>query len=140
MSDRAPTERSEDTRLTELLAGLDARRRPGSYTLLEADPRFDDDEIEALLREDEGVSVVVSVDAAARLGKDVSFRAAWLTLGVASDVTDVGLTAAVSSALARASIPCNVLAGLHHDHLLVPDDEATRALAILDQLRTSASS
>ncbi len=140
MTDRAPTRRSEDHRLTELLAALDAKRRPGTYTLLAADPRFGAEEIEALIREDEGVSVVVSIHAAERLGTAVGFRAAWLTLGVTSDVRDVGLTAAVSSALARASIPCNVLAGLHHDHLLVPDEDAAQALAILDDLRSSAAS
>ena len=46
----------------------------------------------------------------------------------------VGLTAAVSTALADAGISCNVLAGFHHDHLVVPADRATDALALLSAL------
>ena len=46
-------------------------------------------------------------------------------------LTAVGLTAAVSTALARAGISCNVIAGYHHDHLLVPADRADEALHVL---------
>ena len=48
----------------------------------------------------------------------------------------VGLTATVSTALARAGIPANMIAGFHHDHLLVRRDEAERAL---DALRALAA-
>jgi len=55
-------------------------------------------------------------------------------LDVNSALDAVGLTAAVSSALAAHGIPCNVLAGYHHDHLLVPIERAELAIAILDAL------
>ena len=45
---------------------------------------------------------------------------AWLTLSIQSSLEAVGLTAAVSARLAERDIACNVLAGYHHDHLLVP--------------------
>ena len=48
----------------------------------------------------------------------------------------VGLTAAVARALADEGVPCNVLAGAMHDHLLVPEDDAARALDALRRLRT----
>jgi hypothetical protein len=32
-------------------------------------------------------------------------------------------------------IPCNVLAGFHHDHLLVPVDKADHCIAVLSALR-----
>ena len=51
----------------------------------------------------------------------------------------VGLTAAVSRALADAGLSCNVLAGLHHDHLLVPAGRAEEALAVLRELSRAAA-
>ena len=59
------------------------------------------------------------------------FRAAWLSLGVHSALDAVGLTAAVATALARHGIACNVLAGFHHDHLLVAAERRDDALAVL---------
>ena len=46
----------------------------------------------------------------------------------------MGLTAAVGKALTEARISCNVLAGFHHDHLLVPVADAARALEVLAEL------
>ena len=62
------------------------------------------------------------------------FRAAWITLEVHSDLNAVGLTAAVSGALARAGISCNVVAAACHDHLFVPVEAAPAALACLESL------
>ena len=70
--------------------------------------------------------------AAERAGQPVVVRLAWLTLTVHSSLEAIGLTAAVSARLADEGIACNVLAGYHHDHLLVPverADDAVRALA-----------
>ena len=89
---------------------------------------------EASIRETEGVTYVLpraQADARA-LGYD--FIAAWLTLDVHSALDAVGLTATVSSVLAECGIPCNVLAGLHHDHLLVAADRRDDALAALERL------
>jgi hypothetical protein len=41
------------------------------------------------------------------------------------------LTAAFSATLGKAGIPCNVLAGFHHDHILVPVDLAQQAIDVL---------
>jgi hypothetical protein len=90
-----------------------------------------------MIVENEGVTSVVSVSDAERLGVTPEFVAAWLTLDVNSALDAVGLTAAVSSALAAGGIACNVLAGYHHDHLLVPEDDAARAVSILVGLRPS---
>ena len=46
----------------------------------------------------------------------------------------VGLTAAVSTALADADLSCNVIASYHHDHLLVPADRGAEAIAVLSDL------
>jgi len=58
---------------------------------------------------------------------------------VHSSLEALGLTAAVSAALTEAHISCNVLAGFHHDHLLVPVADADRALEILHELAASSS-
>ena len=89
----------------------------------------------ATIAEDEGITTVLSLADAERLGARPEFVAAWLTLEVRSALDAVGLTAAVASALAAENIACNVLAGYHHDHLLVPVDEAERSIAVLNALR-----
>lgn len=95
--------------------------------------------IVASVREPEGLSVVMRESDAFALGLPIAFTAAWITLAVHSDLAAVGLTAAVSSALAQAGIGCNVIAGVHHDHLFVPADLASRAMGVLEALQRSAA-
>ena len=47
----------------------------------------------------------------------------------------LGLSRVVSPRLAAEGIPANVLAGFHHDHILVPADRADDAIAALRSLR-----
>ena len=88
----------------------------------------------ATIHEDEGPTYVVTVDAARSAGAPIVFEAVWLTLTVHSALESVGLTAAFSAALGAAGIACNVLAGYHHDHLLVPAGRADDATAVLRAL------
>ena len=119
-----------------MLRHLTVTVRPGRFTVVQADGTVAlGDGVEAVLREQEGTTVVDTVEAAAREGWDVGFEAAWLTLDVHSALEAVGLTAAVATALAAEAIPCNVLAGYHHDHLLVPADRVDDAEACLARLR-----
>lgn len=119
-----------------MLGHLTVTVRPGRFTVVQADGTVAlGDGVEAVLREQEGTTVVATVEAAAREGWDVGFEAAWLTLDVHSALEAVGLTAAVATALAAEAIPCNVLAGYHHDHLLVPVDRVDAAVACLARLR-----
>jgi predicted N-acetyltransferase YhbS len=90
--------------------------------------------IEAAVREAEGLTVVLPRSEADTLGLQYDFVASWITLQVHSALEAVGLTAAVSAALTSAKISCNVLAGFHHDHLLVPVADAPRAMAVLAEL------
>ena len=76
--------------------------------------------IAAAVREAEGLTVVLPRAEADSLGLSYDFVGAWITLQVHSSLEAIGLTAAVSAALTEAKISCNVLAGFHHDHLLVP--------------------
>src|SRR5918993_386972 len=74
----------------------------------------------AVMREAEGVTLVLTEEDALTRGLEPSFRAEWITLNVQSDLQAVGLTAAFSRALADANISCNVIAGAYHDHIFVP--------------------
>jgi hypothetical protein len=71
-----------------------------------------------------------------RVRSSEPFRA--ITLSVHSSLEAVGLIVAVSRALADAGIPANVIAGYHHDHVLVPTDRAAEALRALGALSRSA--
>ncbi|GAM58533.1 hypothetical protein JCM19231_1998 [Vibrio ishigakensis] len=46
----------------------------------------------------------------------------------------MGLTAAVSSALAAEEISANVIAAYYHDHVFVPVDKTKEALEVLQGL------
>jgi hypothetical protein len=67
-------------------------------------------------------------------GLPYDFVACWITLTVHSDLEAVGLTAAFATALGERGISCNVIAGLHHDHLLVPVERKDDALKALRRL------
>lgn len=88
----------------------------------------------ATVLEDEGLTLVLPRAQAERADLPFGFVAARITLRVSSELTAVGLTAALSGRLARAGIACNVIAGLHHDHLFVPWDRGEEALALLADL------
>ena len=125
-----------ETDLDHMLATLTVSRREGTYVFVTVDePVPLGDGVEAVLTEQEGITVVATVGAAGRAGWAFEFEAAWLTLDVHSALDAVGLTAAFSAALGAAGIPCNVLAGFHHDHLLVPVDRAGDAISCLEALR-----
>ncbi|MCU0255110.1 MAG: flavin reductase [Vicinamibacterales bacterium] len=91
----------------------------------------------ATFREREGDSAILDRRDADRAGLAYGGTYRQISLDVASELDTVGLTAAVSAALARASIPCNVVAATRHDHLFVPSADANRALAVLRALQAA---
>ncbi|MGB3829083.1 MAG: ACT domain-containing protein [Ornithinimicrobium sp.] len=129
---------SGEVRLSELLRFMSARVRQGSFVFVTVDEQPADVEVLASVVEAEGLSLVLSQQDADRLGLRYDFRAGWITLQVHSALEAVGLTAAVSAALTEQGISCNVIAGHHHDHLLVPLDRTEEALAVLRELSGSA--
>lgn len=84
--------------------------------------------------EAEGLTLVLPKAEADAAGLRYDYKASWITLRVRSALDVVGLTAAVASALASAGLSCNVVAGFHHDHLFVPQERASEAMAILQDL------
>lgn len=124
---------SGETDLATLLASMEPELRPGEYVYVVVDD-LDGVEPEATVREPEGLSAVLTRERADALGLPYDYVAAWITLRVHSALAAVGLTAAVSRALAQAGLSCNVIAGYHHDHLLVPAGCGEEALAVLRRL------
>jgi len=127
-----------ETDLDKMLASLRVERRPGVFTyvavavptpgLLAA--------AHAMVTEGETTTLVLPLEAAQRAGFTVDLEMAWLSLTVQSSLEAVGLTAAFAATLGEVGIPCNVLAGFHHDHILVPADRADDAI---DALTVSSS-
>jgi uncharacterized protein len=122
-----------ETDLDAMLATLAVQRRPGVFTYIAVEVPTPGlvAAAHAMVKEGALTTIVLPVDAAERAGQLVTVRFAWLTLTVQSSLEAVGLTAAISERLTRENIACNVLAGYHHDHLLVPVervDDAVRAL------------
>jgi uncharacterized protein len=88
----------------------------------------------AVIREDEGVTLVLTQRQADGAGLPYDYVAARITLTIHSALAAVGLTAAVSRVLADAGISCNVIAGFAHDHLFVDWDRGQEAAALLGRL------
>ena len=122
--------------LEELLSNLQVSAAPGEWCVASLDVAPIGIETRATVSEAEGTSYVITTTDAAALGIVPTFVGSWLTLEVNSSLDAVGLTAAVATALASANIPCNVFAGLHHDHLLVPVSATERAISMLIALRS----
>lgn len=129
-----------ETDLARLLAALDVSPRAGRFVFVTGDWPALADVAAARIDEQEGVTLVVDAGAARAAGAPVETEFTWLTLTVHSSLEAVGLTATFTNALASAGIACNVLAGYHHDHLLVPADRADDALAALRTLRSGLPS
>jgi hypothetical protein len=123
-----------ETDLARMLASLEVERRPGRFAFVTGPWPTLRDAAVAMVEEADGTTIVVEAELARANGAPVDAEFAWLTLTVWSSLEAVGLTAAVSRVLADAGIACNVLAGYHHDHLLVPSARADEAIAVLRAL------
>jgi hypothetical protein len=124
--------------LAELLRTLDPVLRDGEFVYATVVDLPTGLPVEAMVREPEGLTVVVRRDAADIFGLAYDYVARWITLTVHSSLEEVGLTAAFASALSAEGISCNVLAGHHHDHVLVAAADAGRAMAVLHRLAQDA--
>lgn len=121
--------------LRNLAPVVDAR--PFAFVDLRADDPLAREAF-AQIREEEGDTGIVPLARAQAAGREAAFVAAKITLTVASDLEAVGLTAAVAARLADDGIACNVVAGLHHDHLFVPWEAREAAIDALDALVEAA--
>jgi hypothetical protein len=93
----------------------------------------------AWFREREGISLILPKKRAAELDFNCDAPMRRIVLEVFSSLEGVGLTAGVASALAAHSIPCNMVAAYHHDHVFVPAATADLALDVLLELQKASS-
>lgn len=111
--------------LDDMLAGMSPKLDDQSYTFaVLGDGEQIPETAFAAIREKEGTTVVLPMG-------EAQSDFARITLQVHSALDGVGLTAAVSTALAKAGIACNVIAGYYHDHLFVPWERREEAMEIL---------
>lgn len=122
-----------ETDLDKMLATLRVERRPGVFAFVAVSAPAPDlaAAAHAMVIEGELTTLVLPVAVAAAAGLPTEPEMAWLSLTVQSSLEAVGLTAAFSKTLGEVGIPCNVLAGFHHDHILVPVDRAQDAVDAL---------
>jgi len=129
---------SGERNLDILIASMEPVARDGRFVFVTVDESTATHlAAEIVVRESEGVTVVLPQAAADEQGLTYDFVAGWITLQVHSALDAVGLTAAFATALAEHGISANVVAGYHHDHVLVPIDDLERAIAALEQLAAS---
>ncbi len=124
----------------DMIAQMDPRLRAGTcvFATLEAPAPELAAQAIATFAEDEGLSLILPLDAAARAGLDTSQPMRCITLHVHSALDGVGLTAAVAGVLADHGIACNMVAAFHHDHAFVPAADADSALSLLRALQAGA--
>jgi hypothetical protein len=92
----------------------------------------------ACMVEAEGLTLVVTKESADQEGLAYQGTFRCIRLGVHSSLQAVGLTAAVSKALASQDISANMIAGYYHDHVFVPSTHVDEALEILRSLEPTS--
>ncbi|WP_439877929.1 ACT domain-containing protein [Pseudomonas prosekii] len=129
-----------ETSLATLLRSMSPQLNAGEYVFCTlADGKLPADvEIIGSFREQEGLTVILERSHAEQADLSFDYVAAWITLNVHSALEAVGLTAAFATALGKAGISCNVIAGYYHDHLFVGQTDAERALHVLRELAANA--
>jgi hypothetical protein len=124
--------------LTKLIASMHPVLNDQEYifAIMDKDSLVSIDELEPLgtFYEIEGLTVIALKTKADALGIYYQSVFQCITLNVHSSLEAVGLTAAVSCALANDGISANVVAAYYHDHIFVPTAKAKQALLCLQNL------
>lgn len=129
------------TDLVRLLAELEPQLEPGFYCFTSI-PQGQPSPAHALMtfQETEGTTLILQLEQATAEHIETGFICRKITLLVPSSLEAVGMMAAIAQTLKEAAIPCNVVAGYHHDHLFVAPDHAEAALEALRALQRQAKS
>ncbi len=122
-----------ENNLERLIADMQAQLHTEPYVFATVDDGIDIPmkHIHASFREAEGLTLILELAIAERYQIPYTYKAAWITLAVQSDLEAVGFTAYFSKLLAEAGISCNVLAAYHHDHIFVPWEKKEIAMEVL---------
>ncbi|MER9104834.1 ACT domain-containing protein [Mesorhizobium sp. M0848] len=123
-----------ETDLKTLLASMTPELLAGTYvfaTLAPGVAQLEGVEPVMVFREREGVTLIVTEEAASTAALTASFRCRMLTLNIHSSLEAVGFLAAITTRLTAAGMGVNPVSAFYHDHLFVPADRAEEALELL---------
>jgi len=125
-----------ETNLSAILKSLSPVLNQGSYVFCSvvSDRAMTDNDVICMFREEEGTTLIMKKERADAAGLQYSVVMSWITLNIHSSLEAYGLTAAFSNALAEANVSCNVVAGVYHDHIFVPRNDADKAMTVLKKL------
>ena len=130
---------SGTTELEQLLTSLSPKLMDEEFVFCTVQGDFSDYlELNPLatFRENEGLTLVLTKEAASNAGLSFGNTYKQITLTVHSSLDAVGLTAAVASKLASRGISANVIAAYYHDHIFVQTEKAAHALSALKEFST----
>ncbi|WP_430428651.1 ACT domain-containing protein [Maribacter litoralis] len=124
-----------ETDLNILLKSLKPSLNKGSYVFISVNDirHISRDIILFEFKEKEGITIILEQAKADELNFKYDFVASWITLTVHSALNAVGLTAAVSTALTKYNISCNVIAAYYHDHIFVATKDTEQAMEVLSE-------
>lgn len=127
---------SGETNLVKLIQNMRPILASESYVFAHvADvSKLDLNKVFARINEPEGVTLIVESELAKTWGLEASSLFSLITLQIHSSLEAVGLTAAFSKTLADNGISANVVAGFYHDHILVAQHDAERAIKALEAM------
>lgn len=125
-----------ETNLSKLLRSMSPELMPDEYVFCSVQGEYCDfHELSPLAsyREVEGLTLVVTKEAA--IANKLPFESVFrgITLTIHSSLNAVGLTAAVSTKLAEKGISANVIAAYYHDHIFVQVEKAELAIEALGE-------
>jgi len=130
-----------ETNLKILLNNLNPLLIQGEYVFCTVD-RETFNELDSvpvgLFQEEESLTIIITKETADRYSLSYSHLWTMITLSAHSELTAVGLLAAVTQKLASAGITVNVFSAYYHDHLFVLPHEADSAMKLLIELSDSA--
>ena len=124
-----------ETDLNILLRTLKPSLNKGNYVFISVRDiqHISRDNILFEFKEKEGITIILEQAKADELNFKYEFVASWITLTVHSALDAVGLTAAVSTALTKHNISCNVVAAYYHDHIFVSTKDTKKAMEVLSE-------
>ena len=107
-----------------------------TYVFATVNNAFDSNSVNPvmMLVEQEGVTLILTKEAATKAGLSYEFPCRMITLNIHSSLDAVGFLARITQRLAAMQMGVNPVSGFYHDHLFVPTDRAGDALAELKRM------